>query len=105
MPLQQLSKYPSIRSIRRWRILPAALAVLLLAAGSASAHVHTNRNLVPRHGALFGAFVNRHGDPWANVVGLQRQLGYKLTVVHHYRPWSISSFKIDNRRSGRSRWR
>ena len=66
-----------------------------LGAGSASAHVHTNRNLVPRHGALFGAFVNRHGDPWANVVGFQRTLGYKLTIVHHYRPWSISSFKID----------
>jgi hypothetical protein len=84
-----------MRPLRRWRILPAAAAVLLLAAGSASAHVHTNRNLVPRHGALFGAFVNRHGDPWANVVGLQHKLGYKLTIVHHYRPWSISSFKID----------
>ena len=84
-----------MRPIRRWRILPAAAAVLLLAAGSASAHVHTNRNLVPRHGALFGAFVNAQGDPWANVVGFQHRLGYKLTIVHHYRPWSISSFKID----------
>ena len=82
-------------SLRRWRILPVTAVVLLAAAGSASAHVHTNRNLVPRHGALFGAFVNRYGDPWANVVGFQRRLGYKLTIVHHYRPWSIGSYKID----------
>jgi len=84
-----------MRPLRRWRILPVAAVVLLALAGSASAHVHTNRNLIPRHGALFGAFVNRHGDPWANVVGFQRTLGYKLTIVHHYRPWSIGSYKID----------
>ena len=84
-----------MRHARNWRILPAAAAVLFLTAGTASAHVHTNRNLVPRHGALFGAFVNRSGDPWANVVGFERTLGFKLTIVHHYRPWSISSFKID----------
>ena len=84
-----------MRSPRRWRILPVAAVLVLVGAGSASAHVHTNRNLVPRHGALFGAFVNRHGEPWANVVGFQRRLGYKLTIVHHYRPWSISSYRID----------
>ena len=84
-----------MRPRRRWLALPAVAAVALAAAGSASAHVHTNKNLVPRHGALFGAFVNRSGDAWGNVVGFERTLGYRLTIVHHYRPWSISSYKID----------
>jgi hypothetical protein len=76
-------------------MLALAAAVLLLGAGSAEAHVHTNRNLVPRHGALFGAFVNRSGDSWSSVVGFQRTLGFKLTIVHHYRPWSIGTLRFD----------
>jgi len=81
--------------MRRWLALPLLAAVVLAAAAPASAHVRTGRNLVPRHGALFGAFVNSSGDAWANVVGLQRTLGYPLTIVHHYRPWSITSYRID----------
>jgi hypothetical protein len=81
--------------MRRWLVLPLLTAAVLAAAAPASGHVRTGRNLVPRHGALFGAFVNRSGDAWANVVGLQRQLGYRLTIVHHYRPWSITSYRID----------
>ena len=81
--------------MRRWLVLPLLAAVVLAAAAPASGHVRTGRNLVPRHGALFGAFVNSTGDAWANVVGLQRTLGYRLTIVHHYRPWSITSYRID----------
>ena len=81
--------------MRRWLVLPLLAAVVLAAAAPASGHVRTGRNLVPRHGALFGAFVNSSGDAWANVVGLQRTLGYRLTIVHHYRPWAITSYRID----------
>ena len=81
--------------MRRWLALPLLAAVVLAAAAPASAHVRTGRNLVPRHGALFGAFVNSSGDAWANVVGLQRTLGYRLTIVHHYRPCAITSYRID----------
>jgi beta-mannanase len=76
-------------------VLPLLAALVLAAAAPAQGHVRTGRNLVPRHGALFGAFVNRSGDAYASVVGLQQQLGYRLTIVHHYRPWAISSYKID----------
>jgi hypothetical protein len=82
-------------SMRRWLVLPLLAALLLAAAAPASAHVRTNRNLVPRHGALFGAFVNRSGDAWASVAEFQHTLGYRLTIVHHYRPWSITSYRID----------
>jgi hypothetical protein len=84
-----------MRSIRRWLLLPLLAAAVLAAAAPASGHVNTGRNLVPRHEALFGAFVNRSGDAWANVVGFERRLGFRLTIVHHYRPWSITSYRID----------
>jgi hypothetical protein len=90
---------------RRWLVLPLAAVALLGAALPASAHVRTNKNLVPRHGALFGAFVNRGGDAWSNVVGFERTLGFKLTIVHHYRPWSITSYRIDSPRSRTTRSR
>jgi len=80
--------------MRRWLLFPLLVAVVL-AAAPASGHVRTSRNLVPRHGALFGAFVNRSGEAWANVAQFQRTLGYRLTIVHHYRPWSITSYRID----------
>jgi hypothetical protein len=95
MPLQELAIDPSMRPPRRWLVLPLAAVALIAAASPASAHVRTDKNLVPRHGALFGAFVNHGGNAWSNVVGFERQLGFRLTVVHHYRPWSITSFRID----------
>ena len=81
--------------LRAGRCVVAALAGSLVAAPPAGAHVHTNFNLIPRHGALLGAFVNTRSDMWAGVQGLQQTLGFKLTIVHHYKPWRITSYKVD----------
>jgi hypothetical protein len=80
-------------SLRRGAL--ASLLALVAATGTANAHVLTGKNLVPRKGALFGAFVNRPSGTWAAVTSIQHSLGYRLTIVHHYRPWNIGSLTVE----------
>jgi hypothetical protein len=68
-------------------LVAAAGAVSAPTAGSA---VATNANLVPATGALFGAFVDQGSSPthYDAVLALEAKLGFKLTIDHHYRPWT-----------------
>jgi hypothetical protein len=49
-----------------------------------------NANLVPSSGVLWGAFVSGDGAPthMAAVQSLESQLGFKISIDQHYRPWT-----------------
>jgi hypothetical protein len=84
-----------MRSASLTRSVVACLLATAAMTGTAHAHVSTGTNLVPRQGALFGAFVNRSTSTWAAVTSFQKSLGFKLTIVHHYQPWSIGSLTVE----------
>ncbi len=67
-----------------------AVSVAASADAATTARATLDSNLVPSSGVLWGAWVQQgaaatHYDA---VLALESKLGYKLTIDHHYRPWT-----------------
>ena len=84
--------------------LPAVLVVLLLF-GAVAAHAATARpkvslgsssaRLQPPSGAWFGGYVKKRTEPshYDAVVALERAIGRKLSIDHHYHAWNALTLR------------
>jgi len=90
-------------------MLIGGLAVaMLLFTGVTPAHalsVKVNRNLIPRSGALWGAYVgNARGQRHMSAVrAFERRIGFRLSIDNQYRPWDSTTWvgEAEDLRAGR----